>query len=293
MNTAFECFLYALNLVIIYNTNDILDVILNALAIEFVHQLDEDFRGSDWWDSDDRHIQAGVCELIIQKTLDLNVLKDPAAFARHYHMEEDKVVAACGGNGECLHNRKLALEDQDNVKFMNGQEAMDFRCAKTARRLGKTFAIEEYDKKITYFGIEGNILELFTGKTTLGIFNKLENYRVWSRWEKVLFMADVPEGKPWEEEEKNKLIVSTILEPFKNHSVLAGASPTKAFMLQILETLTFYHAYKNVTRCWRNKNYFAAFSRVFFGVFDWFAVAFQLAFPFIVMGCMIYVPMCY
>ena len=42
MNTAFECFLYMLNLFIIYNTNDILDVILNALAIEFVHQV-------SWW----------------------------------------------------------------------------------------------------------------------------------------------------------------------------------------------------------------------------------------------------
>jgi len=43
MNTAFECLLYLFNLFIIFNTNDILDVILNALAIEFVHQLDEDF----------------------------------------------------------------------------------------------------------------------------------------------------------------------------------------------------------------------------------------------------------
>lgn len=293
MNTAFECFLYALNLVIIYNTNDILDVILNALAIEFVHQLDEDFRGSDWWDSDYRHIQAGVCELIIQKCLDLNVLKNPQAFAHHYHVDKDKVVAACGGNGQGLFNRRLALEDQEDVKYMNGQEAMDHRCASTAKRLGKTFAIEEYEKKNSYFGFEGKIMEFFTGRTTLGIFNKLEDYRVWSRWEKVLFMAEVPKGKPWENEEENKKVVSTLHEPFKNHNVIAGSNSSKAFLLQILETLILYQTYKNVKRCWRNKNYFAAASRVFFGVFDWFAVAFQLAFPFVVMGSMVYVPMCY
>ena len=68
-----------------------------------------------------------MCELIIQKTLDLNVLQDPKRFAHVYHIDEDKVVAACGGNGGGLCNRILALDDQENVKFMNGAEAMAHR----------------------------------------------------------------------------------------------------------------------------------------------------------------------
>mmetsp|Transcript_1892 Transcript_1892/g.3777 ORF Transcript_1892/g.3777 Transcript_1892/m.3777 type:complete len:708 (+) Transcript_1892:251-2374(+) len=294
MNTAFECALYFINLVIIYNTNDILDVILNALAIEFVHQLDEDFRSADWWDASNRHIAAGVCELIIQKTLDLNVLKNPASFARVYHIDEAEVVAACGGEGEGLYNRKQALIDQKEPKYMNGEEALDFKCAQAAKRLKKTFAIEEYQKNISYFGGEGNIFEHITGgNTSFAVFNKLENFRVWSRWERVLYIGDIPEGRPWEDEEKNKSIESTILEPFKNHSVLAGSSAFRAFLVEIFETLTFIHGYKNIKKCLANNNHIAAFFRFILMFVDFGAVLIQILFPIFVLMALFYVPICY
>ena len=157
---AFECFLYMLNLFIIFNTNDILDVILNSLAIEFVHQLDEGFRASDWWDADERAIQAGTVELIIQKTLQLNLLKDYKRFAAWVGEDEEKIMTACGGKGECLYNRKLALVDNENVDFMNGDEAWEWRCADAAKKLGRKFAIEEYEKPYTYFGAEGWLWEM-------------------------------------------------------------------------------------------------------------------------------------
>jgi len=66
MNTAFECLLYSANLYMIFHTNDILDVILNSLAIEFVHQLDEGFVESNWYDPKKRFIKAGAINLVLQ-----------------------------------------------------------------------------------------------------------------------------------------------------------------------------------------------------------------------------------
>ena len=135
MNTVFECFLYTLNLFIIFNTNEILDVILNALAIEFVHQLDEGFRASTWWDGNDRAIQAGTVELIIQKTLSLNMLNDYKRFAAWVGEDEEKIMAACGGKGECLFNREVALADNEKIEYMNGDEAWEWRCADAAKKV--------------------------------------------------------------------------------------------------------------------------------------------------------------
>jgi len=108
----------------------------------------------------------------------------------------------------------------------------------------------------------------------------------------VLFLGDIPEPC-WEDEEANKKIVSSLSDPFKNHSLLAGSSARRAFMVQIFEVFTFYYMYKNVVRCWKNKNYAAAVFRMFDGVINWFALLIQMAFPIIVVASLVYVPMCY
>ncbi|GMH61152.1 hypothetical protein TrST_g391 [Triparma strigata] len=296
MNTAFECLLYSLNLFIIYNTSDILDVILNALAIEFVHQLDEAFRASAWWDSDDRFIQAGTVELIIQRTLFLNMLKDCKRFAEWIGEEEDIVMKACGGEGECLYNRKLALEDQENTEFMNGTEAWDWRCAEAAKQLGRKFAVEEYDKPFAYFGWENKLYEVMTGRLDTAIFNKLENYRVWSRWERVLYLAKIPEKSSWQGEdadEANKKIESSVKEPFRNHAVVAGTSPLKLFLTELLSVVTFLYLYNCVRQCYRNKNYSAMAFRMADGLANWFCYVYQMLFPFFILAALFYMPSCY
>ena len=50
----------------------VIDIVLNALAIEFIVQLDETV--ADHWDKDRRIIRAGACELVIKDHLDLDDL---------------------------------------------------------------------------------------------------------------------------------------------------------------------------------------------------------------------------
>ena len=76
MGGAFPCILYGINVYMIYTTNDILDILLNALAIEFIHQLDEMYVSSSWWDQDYRYLKAGAIEMAMRRYLGLQKLTD-------------------------------------------------------------------------------------------------------------------------------------------------------------------------------------------------------------------------
>eukprot|EP00968_Pinguiococcus_pyrenoidosus_P018845 scaffold1954_cov268-Pinguiococcus_pyrenoidosus.AAC.282 len=61
---------------ILFNTTDATDILLNALAIEFIAELDEEIAAADWWDPERRYIQAGTVELTIRSTLRMHLLED-------------------------------------------------------------------------------------------------------------------------------------------------------------------------------------------------------------------------
>ena len=109
----------------------------------------------------------------------------------------------------------------------------------------------------------------------------------------MLYTGEIPEGKPWEDEEKNKGIESTILEPFKNHSVLAGSSAFRAFLVEVAETLTFIHGHKNIKKCLTNKKHVAAFFSFILMFFYYEAVLIQVLFPIFVLMALFYIPICY
>ena len=89
---------------------------------------------------------------------------------------------------------------------------------------------------------------MLTGRTDLAYFNKLEGFRCWSRWEQVLFMANIPDASTWDETAKEELekVESSIASGtvFANHSVVSGTSPMWAFMIDVFEVLTFIYTVK-------------------------------------------------
>ena len=76
MGSAYKCVIYMVNLVIIFFTHEMIDIILNALAIEFVCQLDEMYVGGLWWDKDFRYLKAGAIEMATRRYLRLQQLTD-------------------------------------------------------------------------------------------------------------------------------------------------------------------------------------------------------------------------
>ena len=71
-NTAYVGIVYSLNIAMVFYTPGVIDIVLNALAIEFIVQLDETV--ADHWDKDRRIIRAGACELVIKNHLHLDDL---------------------------------------------------------------------------------------------------------------------------------------------------------------------------------------------------------------------------
>jgi len=71
-------------LFILLNTPLVLDIILNALAIDYIHQIDEKLADADWWDDGNRWIRAGTVELVIQSTLRLRVLESGHRICKEY-----------------------------------------------------------------------------------------------------------------------------------------------------------------------------------------------------------------
>ena len=66
---AYVALLYSLNIVMVFYTPSAIDIILNALAIEFIHQIDEQI--ASFFDRDRRMLRAGAVEIVLRRSLRL------------------------------------------------------------------------------------------------------------------------------------------------------------------------------------------------------------------------------
>jgi len=80
MNTLYVYFLFMLNIFNILNQASPTDVVLNALALEFVFKIDEEYAKSVWWDPNKRWLKAGIIEVAMQSTLRFRVLRSARLF---------------------------------------------------------------------------------------------------------------------------------------------------------------------------------------------------------------------
>jgi len=76
MSGPYVAALFLVNVAILFMTNSMLDIVLNALAIEFIAQLDEVYVNSAWWDKEFRYLKAGAIEMAIRRYLELQRLCD-------------------------------------------------------------------------------------------------------------------------------------------------------------------------------------------------------------------------
>jgi len=76
MNGFSKSFTLLLNVYILLSTHEVIDVVLNCIALEFVSEMDESFVSSSWWDEDSRFLRAGTIELVLRDCIRHNVLND-------------------------------------------------------------------------------------------------------------------------------------------------------------------------------------------------------------------------
>jgi len=274
MNTAYLSALNVIMLYILLMTENVLDIILNALAIMFIHQIDENIANAGWWDGDLRWITAGTLELVIQSIVQTKVLKNPLLLRKQYGITKEDYEKAMGSTSNSLFDSKQADLDEDDPVFNESK----------ARR-----NVAFFDENRKYFGLIEEMLAKvhFPGAKHLAIFNRYEDYRVWSRWDDILYCGALPDS-----EFEAKIGESVATTP------LADLDPFYTFAKGIiLKVLTFYTLFVDTAKEVEfGVNWHLPIRMVFkfmAALIDWFSYFIPLVFPFVVLVSLLFIPICY
>eukprot|EP00816_Leptocylindrus_hargravesii_P006554 CAMPEP_0196805842 /NCGR_PEP_ID=MMETSP1362-20130617/5665_1 /TAXON_ID=163516 /ORGANISM="Leptocylindrus danicus, Strain CCMP1856" /LENGTH=847 /DNA_ID=CAMNT_0042178997 /DNA_START=230 /DNA_END=2770 /DNA_ORIENTATION=- len=196
MNTTYVNILYFINLTNIMQAATPLEAILNALALEYLFQIDEELGSSAWWDPSRRWIRAGSVEIILQNSIERHILKSPALFAEKYNIPVSNLIECCDGDQKLFHNFVQAERDAKDVTFMTRDEILYERCRLLSVEKNNKRAIDNFDKQVTFFGgypIERSRIAPGKSDHAHGLFNNYRSYRTWSRWASILYLSPVPE----------------------------------------------------------------------------------------------------
>ena len=166
------------------------EVLLNALALEFVGQIDEEFASSTWWDPDRRWMKAAGIKLALQVHVQKHLLKSKVLFSDMYNLDKAILKGIGGGDSSAqfMKNKEQAVKDSQNYRYMTTEERLNFDLAKLAIESENSKAIAQYCKKADYFGsLDYHLLSPFF--ELRGVFKQYVDYRTWSLWDRVLYVA--------------------------------------------------------------------------------------------------------
>jgi len=88
-NSVYVVILMSIMLFILFITDDIFSIILNALALEFVAGLDEELCSGDWYDPGGRYITAGAGEIMLRMVLQLEWMENPEKMREAFDISND------------------------------------------------------------------------------------------------------------------------------------------------------------------------------------------------------------
>jgi hypothetical protein len=184
-NSVYICMIMTLMLFILFLTDDIFNIILNALALEFVGSLDEELSKGDWFDAGGRFVTAAATELLIRATLRLEWIEDaskfqteygidPAAWARAMYIangkcNEDEYDEAMRAKEGLLHEKitrsmskymnvslcdyRQGRKDSTNPNLMSKKGRYQHQAAKVARETKNKLAIWNFVEEVHQFGV--------------------------------------------------------------------------------------------------------------------------------------------
>ena len=180
-----------MNVLNIIQAADPFEVLLNSLALEFVGTIDEQFAQSKWWDPDRRWIRAGGVSIQIQASIEKKVLKSAEDFSARYNIPYTKLVEAVGKDAikkgkKFLKNREIAEKDSRKLTYLSQGDRVENDLSNLAKKLNNTEAIEYIVKDKVYFGSPDRYL---LGNGVKPLFFRYVDYRTWSLWHSVLFLA--------------------------------------------------------------------------------------------------------
>ena len=171
------------------------EVLLNSLALEFVGQIDEEFASSTWWDPDRRWMKAAGVKLVLQAHIETELLQSKVQFSQKYNLDKNVLKGVGGGDAgsKFMKNKEQAGVDCRNYRYMTEDERLDFDLAELALESENEKALSQFKKKTDFFSdIDHFFLSPFF--ELRGVFKQYVDYRTWSLWDRVLFVAGLSVG---------------------------------------------------------------------------------------------------
>jgi len=313
MNTLYVYFLYMLNIFNILNQASPTEVVLNALALEFVFRIDEEYAKSVWWDPGRRWLKAGTIEITMQSVLETRVLSSPRLFSDKYGISVDEILVMCDDNDHLLYDADSSRHDRKNINCFDDTELFEYFSQKRAESKKCAEIKQEFTKLSRIFGkpeqhlldLQRLVLKFFCSRDfnfNLGVFNRHINYRTWSRWEKVLYLSKIPNvSNLFEMNSDNLPIIKKELEkikhtsakPFSNFSPNSTAyDANKALRRRQYQVLTFQKMKENVRQSLYQKDYDRVVFWLLNGILEWVAFVVQYGFPMYNLICLGLFPYC-
>ena len=316
MNTAYICVIYAVMLFLLGNTDDPIEIILNALAIEFVHSIDEELSVSEWYDPGERWISAGAMELVLRSELRLDYLRNPSKLSLHFDIPMDAMKEELGTNllGQCnsLRNASLARKDEVDPEFAFADDKQWLAAAAYAQKRGNAQAVLQYRKPHVTFGAVEWVWQMCQ-LTKRGLFRRYPQYYAWSSWDKLLFMCRLPGDEGCNHhlasvqfDLKEQGVVPAVklstrmpslggeVLPMLNYSSTTDSHGWVAkFAADVLSTLSGAKAIASIYTAVDQRKYHHIPFRIVDGILHWVAYLIQILFPPYVFGYILMVLYCY
>jgi hypothetical protein len=320
MNSVYVVLTNLLMLIVIFLTDSTVDVILNALAVEFVIVFDFEVTESIWYDKDRRYLMAGIIEQIFRVELRLEWLETSWSFAENLYVPDYKNKV-----GGPMYDEHLARSDRVNPEFLSSEDRLwqGSLYYVVTHKMNSYEAKWQYAEEFIQFGFGDLILQTF-GLKDNGIFNRYRKYYSWSRWKIALFASPVHDIAPLKEEngkltcdihcqapilasvrnEKSSeqvsssnsrvmtsttshlkhMMTSSSKIPLLNYDPASSWSPNFRFMRSLTRMMTFQTGIQSINTVVRRRNYIQLLFRTPDAVVEVLAIWLTCMFP-IGLGC--------
>lgn len=296
MNTAFVCIVYMVLLFILFNTPNVLDIILNALAVEFLHEIDEKLADAEWWDGGNRWIRAGTQQLVIQGTLRLQILETVDRTCAEFDIDKERYKEALGDNYGPLKAPLVAQRDDQSPEYLGKKERLWYQFAEYAKKQGNDQAYKHFRKSILQFGMVEYFLYML-GVYRKGQYHRQIDYRSWSRWERVLYLCHVPTTNLEEDEEDReksfKLLSKHSQDDMDKELSHVERSDFVEFAVQFLRVFLLIDAAEMMVLSCKVGNFYELPWRVVDSLLEWCSYVIQIIFPAYVLFALAAFPYCY
>ena len=289
------------------------------VAIEFVVYFDTEVAHSTWLDPDRRYLRAGLIENIFRQYLRFHSLDTVRLFSQTFDVDKQVLLNALKGDDDspyrCLNSDKIANEDRENLRFKTPKDKVWKVAAQYASKTNNRPAYSIFAEHTARFDTMFQVLS-HIGLGGESIFERYHQYHTWSRWEKVLFLprcskvSRIPGRKEGstdpqdyiveevykasrlvsvQEEKRGQLMVQNYLNDSREFQYGAYTS----FLLEVLKVLTFKNMLTAFLFQIRIRSFSGIVIRFIDGFLEWFAYAFQLCFPFTLLGFFVLLLVCY